>query len=160
MSFQVHALPAALFKPLFALSDRELAGMRAARKVADRKPGVPCRVSLVDAEVGETVILLNFEHQPADSPFRSAHAIFVREGAEQAFPAVGEVPELLQSRLISIHAFDAKHCMINSDVVAGSLLAEAIPALLDDPAVTYLHLHSAKPGCYLARVTRSATTSG
>jgi hypothetical protein len=154
MSFQIHALPAARFEPLVALSDRELAGMRAVRKVADHKPGVPCRVSLVDAEVGETVILLNFEHQPADSPFRSAHAIYVREGAEQALPAVGEVPELLQSRLISIRAFDAKHFMTASDVVAGSLLAEAMPALLDDPAVSYLHLHSAKPGCYLARVTR------
>lgn len=159
MPFQIHALPAAPFAPLFALSDRELAGMRAVRTVADHKPGVPCRVSLVDAEPGETVILLNYEHQPADSPFRSAHAIYIREGAEQAFPAVDEVPELLLSRLISIRGFDAQHCIMASDVVAGTTLAEVIPALLDDPAVAYLHLHSAKPGCYLARVTRAGATS-
>lgn len=159
MPFQIHALPAASFEPLFALSDRELADRRAVRTVADHKPGVPCRVSLVDAEPGEKVILLNYEHQPADSPFRSAHAIYVREGAEQAFPTVGEVPEVLRSRLISIRGFNAQHFMVASDVVAGTVLTNVILALLEDPAVAYLHLHSAKPGCYLARVTRAGATS-
>jgi Protein of unknown function (DUF1203) len=155
MSFRIHALPAARFRPMFALSDGELAKLRAMRLVADCKPGFPCRVSLADAELGETVLLLNFEHQPADSPYRAAHAIFVRQGAEQAFPAVGEVPEVLASRLISIRAFDQRHCMTTADVVEGARLAEAIPALLDDPAVAYLHLHNARPGCYAARVTRA-----
>lgn len=155
MSFQIHALPAARFEPLFALPDHELAKRRATRMVADHKPGFPCRVSLADAEVGETVLLLNFEHQPADSPYRAAHAIFVRQGAEQAFPAVGEVPEVLASRLISIRAFDHRHYMTGADVVDGIRLAEAIPPFLDDPAVAYLHLHNARPGCYAARVTRA-----
>lgn len=155
MSFQIHALPAPLFKPLFALSDRELAEHRAARMVADCRPGFPCRVSLADAEVGETVVLLNFEHQPADSPYRAAHAIFVRERAKQAFPAVGEVPEVLASRLISIRAFDQRHYMTAADVVDGRRLADVIPTFLDDPSVAYLHLHNAKPGCYAARVTRA-----
>jgi hypothetical protein len=123
--------------------------------VADCKPGFPCRISLADAEVGETVILLNFEHQPADSPYRAAHAIFVRQGAEQAFPKVDEVPEVLASRLISIRAFDQRHYMTTADVVDGARLAEAIPALLNNPAVAYVHLHNARPGCYAARVMRA-----
>jgi hypothetical protein len=155
MPFQIHALPAARFQPLFALPDHELVKLRAARKVADCKPGFPCRVSLADAEVGETVILLNFEHQPADSPYRSAHAIYVRQGAEQAFPEVGEVPAVLASRLISIRAFDHSHCMTAADVLDGSRLAAAIPQFLYDPSVAYLHLHNARPGCYAARVTRA-----
>jgi hypothetical protein len=155
MSFQIHALPVAQFEPFFALSDSELTKVRACRVIADAKPGYPCRVSLADAEVGETLILMNFEHQPGDSPFRATHAIYVRENAEQAFPAVGAIPEGFETRLISIRAFDDKHHIVDADVVDGSLLSESIPATLQNPKVSYLHLHNAKPGCFAALVTRA-----
>ena len=154
MSFQIRALPAYPFQALFAMPDDALAKARARRMIVDSKPGYPCRVSLADAEVGETVVLVNFEHQPADTPFRSAHAIFVRQHAEQAFPERGEVPAVLLSRLISVRAFDDRHYMVNADVVAGSDLHKAIPAMFEDADVAYLHLHNAKLGCFLARVTR------
>ena len=155
MSFQIHALSPAPFAPLFAMSDDELRSRLATRITVDAKPGYPCRVSLADAEIGETVILVNFEHQPADSPYRASHAIFVREHAGQAFPAAGSVPEALASRLISVRAFDDKHFLVNADVVDGSRLSESIPAMFQDPEVAYLHLHHAKPGCFAARVTRA-----
>ena len=155
MSFQIHALSPAQFEPLFSLSDSELAKVRATKMIADAKPGYPCRVSLADAEIGETMILVNFEHQSADSPFRATHAIFVRENAEQAFPDVGTVPESLITRLISIRAFDDRHYMVDADVVDGTRLSESIPAMLQDLKVAYLHLHNAKLGCFAARVTRA-----
>ena len=154
MSFQIHALSPIQFEPFFAMSDSELAKVRAVKKIADAKPGFPCRISLADAEIGETVILLNFEHQPAESPFKAAHAIFVRENAEQAFPEIGVVPELFETRLVSIRAFDDKHYMVDADVVDGSRLSESIPNMLQDKTVAYLHLHNAKLGCFAARVTR------
>jgi hypothetical protein len=153
MSFQIHALSPVQFDPLFALSDSELTKVRATRMIADGKPGYPCRVSLVDAEIGETVILVNFEHQSADSPFKSAHAIFVRENAEQVFPDIGVVPELFETRLISIRAFDDKHYMVNADVVDGFRLTEQIPVMLNESRCAYLHLHNAKLGCFIAQVT-------
>jgi hypothetical protein len=155
MSFQIHALAAEHFQPLFKMSEQELTGVQAARMVVDTKPGCPCRVSLADAEVGETVILVNYEHQPAESPYRSAHAIFVREHAGQAFPKRGEVPEVLTTRLISVRPFDDRHYMVNADVVEGTDLHQVIPAMFRDPAVAYLHLHNARPGCFAARVTRA-----
>ncbi len=155
MSFQIHALSPAQFEPLFALSDGELAKVRAARMIVDAKPGYPCRVSLAEAEIGETVILVNFEHQSADSPYRAAHAIYVRENAEQAFPDVGAIPAVLETRLISIRSFDDKHYMADADVVDGTRLSDSIPAMLEDPGVAYLHLHNAKRGCFAARVTRA-----
>ena len=154
MSFQIHALPAEPFQPLFGMSADELAGVRATRLTADSKPGFPCRVSLADAEPGETVILVNYEHQTADSPYRSAHAIFVREHAEQALPRRGEVPEVLQTRLISVRAFGEDHYMVNADVVEGLHLKEVITGMFRDPDVAYLHLHNARQGCFAARVTR------
>lgn len=153
MSFQIHALPYALFAPLFTLSDAELAERGARRVSVDTKPGFPCRVSLVDANPGETVMLLNYTHQPADSPYRASHAIFVREHAEQAFPDVDTVPEVLTRRLVSVRAFDAQHDMIDADVVAGTELADAINAMLRNRRAGYLHLHNAKPGCFAATVT-------
>ncbi len=154
MAFQIHALPPVQFEPLFTLSDREQAKVRAIRMIVDAKPGYPCRVSLADAEIGETVILVNFKHQPAQSPYQATHALFVRENTEQAFPGVGTVPAVLETRLISIRAFDDKHYMVDADVVEGSRLIESIPAMLQDTRVAYLHLHNARPGCFAARVTR------
>src|SRR5207244_12139960 len=82
--FRISALPLQLFTSFFAMDDRELAEHGASRCVADQKPGYPCRVSLVDAEPGERVILLPFEHHDVCSPYRASGPIFVREEARQA----------------------------------------------------------------------------
>jgi Protein of unknown function (DUF1203) len=62
MSFQIKGLPAERFAPLFKLTDTELTACAAVRLTADRYPGFPCRVSLCEAQAGETVMLLNYEH--------------------------------------------------------------------------------------------------
>ena len=155
MSFRIVGLSADQFAPLFSLSDEDLRRHGARRQVADRTPGFPCRVSLRDAEPGETVLLIHYEHQPADTPYRAGHAIYVRAGAEEAKPAAGEVPDVLRRRLLSVRAFDSNGMMVEADVVEGKALEPIIDRLFSNPAVAYLHLHNAKPGCYAARVERS-----
>ena len=155
MNFQIAPLPLAPFAPLFALSDEELALRNIVRRVVDRHPGFPCRVSLEDAPIGETVLLMNYEHQPAQSPYRSSHAIFVRERAQLATPGVNEIPEVLSRRLLSVRGFDAQGLMVKADVVEGAALADAIADFFASDEVAYLHLHNAKPGCYAARVDRA-----
>lgn len=155
MNFRIHALPYQDFAPLFDLRPDELAGRRARIVVAEESPGYPCRVSLADARIGERVLLVNHEHLPANSPYRSCHAIFVRERARQAFPAPGTVPEAIARRLISARAFDVKDFMVTAEVCEGSRLDEVIPEMLADERVAYLHLHHARQGCYAARVTRT-----
>jgi hypothetical protein len=123
--------------------------------VADKRPGFPCRVSLRDADVGERVILLNYEHLPVDSPYRSRHAIFVSESATDAQLAVDEVPEQLRTRLLSVRAFDKDNMMTDAEVVPGTALERVIESLFSNPAVHYLHIHNAKRGCYAARVDRT-----
>jgi hypothetical protein len=102
MSFQIIALDHHLFTSFFEMSDAELADNMAVRRTATAKPGFPCRVSLADAEIGDELILVNYEHQNNASPYRAAHAIFVRKGVEQAQPSVGEVPELFCTRALSL----------------------------------------------------------
>jgi len=157
MTFQIHALAPERFAPMFDMSESELAAIPARKVLVDECPGFPCRVSLVDARVGETVLLVNYQHQPHASPFRASHAIYVRQHAERAFPGPGEVPPVLTSRLISMRAFDRDHCMIAADVVEGQRLSLAIPEMLENREVAYLHLHNAKPGCFAAKVTRPCT---
>ena len=155
MNFQITPLPLAQFAPLFALSDEELAARNIVRRTVDRYPGFPCRVSLEDAPLGETVLLLNYEHQPAATAYRSSHAIFVRERAREATPGVNEIPEVLSRRLLSVRGFDARGFMARADVLEGAVLADAIASFFASDDVAYLHLHNAKAGCYAARVDRA-----
>lgn len=155
MSFLISALPVEPFRHLFGQCDATLAAHGAIRRIADTKPGFPCRVFLEDAEIGEPVLLINYEHLPADSPYRSRYAIYVRERAAEAHPEVDEVPQQLRSRLLSVRGFDAQSMLQNAEVVDGSQLEAAIERLFADPRVAFLHVHNAKPGCYAARVDRA-----
>ena len=155
MSFQVSALPMDEFAPLFALDDAELEARGGRRYLADSIPGFPCRVSLEDAALGESLVLIPFTHQPADSPYRASGPIFVREDARQASPRPGEVPELLRLRLLSVRAYDSNSLMLDADVVDGKALEPAIERLFSDPRIAYLHVHFARPGCYACRVDRA-----
>src|ERR1044071_5961808 len=106
MGFQVSGLDREQFASLFGLSEAQLAERGIVRRVADRRPGFPCRVSLQDAEPGETLLLLNYEHLPVTSPYRARHAIYVRESAQTAKPAINEIPDVLRTRLLSLRAYD------------------------------------------------------
>jgi hypothetical protein len=154
MSFQFSALNVDHFSHLFGQDREALARQGIQRVVVDSKPGFPCRVSLQDADVGESVLLLNYEHQAAQTPYRSRHAIFVREWASQAMPAKNDVPEMLRHRLLSVRAFDTAGMMIDADVVDGENLEPLIERMFESESIDYLHIHNAKPGCYAALVKR------
>jgi hypothetical protein len=154
MSFRVLGLSPDPFRPLFAMSDGKLHELGARRVVAD-DPRMPCRVSMEHARLGEELLLLNFEHQPANTPYRATHAIYVRRAADIAFDAVDFIPEVLRSRLLAIRAFDAEHMMIDAEVCDGTEAAGLFERFLGTPEVSYLHVHNAKRGCYAARVERA-----
>ncbi|MEO6279944.1 DUF1203 domain-containing protein [Roseateles sp.] len=152
MTFRITGLSAQPFAHLFGLSEAELAAHGALRFQGE---GLPDRVELRDTVGDETVLLINHEHQPADTPFRSRHAIFVREHAGAHFDAVDTVPEVLRSRLLSLRAFDATGLMVDADVVDGTAIEGLIERLLAQPEVDYVHAHFARRGCYAALVRRA-----
>ena len=153
MNYTVHGLSPDPFTPLYGLTDDELAKRRTRRVVVDG-PGFPERVELRDAEPGETLLLVNFEHQSADTPYRSSHAIYVREGAAEAWSG-DLLPEVMRKRLLSLRGFSADGMMVDADVVEGREAEPVIERLFADPAVAYIHAHYARPGCYAARIDRS-----
>jgi hypothetical protein len=153
--FTIRGLSPEPFRALFDLSDEELEKRRAKRYVADSERLLPCRVSLQDAEAGDEVILTNFIHLPSESPYRSTHAIFVRKAATSAASYTDSLPQMLRTRLLSIRAFGAKDMLVGADVIEGERLEEAIARFFEDPAVEFLHVHFAKPGCYACRIDRA-----
>lgn len=158
MTFQIHALLAEDFAPLFQLSDTDLHTRRARRMTVTESPGTPCRVTLADAEVGETVILVNHTHLDVDTPYRAAHAIFIRQGQPQAHPAPGEIPAAFRSRIMSLRVLDAEGMMIDATALPGTEIGPALNRFLTVPGVEQVHLHFAGPGCFAARATLATTS--
>jgi hypothetical protein len=154
MRFRFQGLSVAPFQALFALSDAALAARGMRRMIADAKPGFPCRVSLEDAEPGERVLLTNFEHQPAHSPYRASGPIFVRESAGAAYDGT-DVPPVLRGRLLSLRAYDADGIMVDAEVVQGGELETVLSRLFARRDSAYVHIHNAKRGCYACRVERA-----
>ncbi len=154
MSFKITGLDTAQFEHLFGLSDEELARHQAKRYIADAKPGFPCRVTLEDAEPGESMLLAPYRHQTSHTAYASEGPIFVRERPKPRAEWIDEIPEQLASRLISLRAYDAQGMMIDADVVEGRALEPLIERFLANGEASYLHAHFARRGCYAALIER------
>ena len=154
MSFRVTGLSPEPFRPLFGLSDKALARRGARRYTADG-PGFPDRIEISDAAPGETLLLVNYVHQAADTPYRASHAIFVRERAVAPTNVVDDIPPAMRARPLSLRAFDASGLMVDGDLVDGAEAEGLIERLLAGPQVAYIHAHYAKRGCYAGLIERA-----
>lgn len=159
-SFQLSGLPYEQFEPLFALSDGQLHALGAVRRFASENFGFPCRVSLQDAEVGDELLLLRYEHLSVASPYRASGPIFVRKGARHCRLPAGLVPPYVSRRLISLRAYDASHMMIDATVCDGTAVAEQLERSFSSPEVAFVHLHNAKRGCFSCLASRVAHEAG
>ena len=122
---------------------------------ADASPGYPCRVSLDDVAVGETLLLLNHVSHDGDTPYRASHAIFVgeRSGVAACYP--DEVPPALDRRILSLRAFDRSGMMSDAALAQPGEADAAIRRLLADPQVDHIDAHNATRGCFAARIERN-----
>ena len=156
MGFQISGLDYAEFAPLFGMTDEQLRQRNIVRRIADTRPGFPCRVSLQDAQPGETLLLLNYEHLAMSSPYRARHAIYVRENARRAELGANEIPEVMRTRVLSLRAYDRAGMMFDADVVQGEAVVPVIHRMFGNADVEFIHAHNAKQGCYSARIDRVA----
>ncbi|MCV2358432.1 DUF1203 domain-containing protein [Paucibacter sp. TC2R-5] len=149
--FQIDGLPAANFSALFALPDTELQSRHIQRRIVAELHDAPCRVSLMDAEPGEEVLLLPFAHHTLATPYRSSGPIFVCQDASEAMLQPGEVPDSLHRRLLALRAYDAAGWMLACDVSEGQQVEALIERLLQLPGSAFVNIHYARAGCYAAR---------
>jgi hypothetical protein len=155
MTYAITGLPVEPFLPLFGLPEDELARRHILRVTADAPVGYHCRILLADADPGDTLLLLNHEYQPADTPYRGRHAIYVNERATAPQSFIDTIPPVLSVRkAISLRAFDEAGMIIDADVVAGAEVETLVLKLFENKQAAYLHAHNAGRGCFAARIDR------
>jgi len=152
MTYRITGLDPAPYKPLFGLSDAELARRGVIRMIVSKKPSFPCRVSLADREIGDTVLLLNHISNDVANPYRATHAIFVADAEQAKF--VDEIPPVFEKRVLSLRGFD-KDGMMTDAILAQPGEADAgIRNLFDNPKIEAIHAHNAARGCFSAKIER------
>jgi hypothetical protein len=155
MTYRISGLDPAEFTSLRGADEATLAAHNAVRVVAANKPGFPCRVTLEDAEPGESLILLHHVTHDVATPYRSAYAIYVREAAERAATFIDELPPVFANRPLAFRAFDAAGMLQNAKLAAPGEADAAIRDLFAEAQIAYIDAHNAAHGCFAARVERS-----
>ncbi|MEP0522349.1 MAG: DUF1203 domain-containing protein [Hyphomicrobiales bacterium] len=154
MAFRITGLSPEPFKHLYGLSDEALKDFGVLRYHVSQDTGFPDRIEMRDAKRGETVLLLNHFCQPADTPYKASHAIFVLEGALKPYASINKVPQVMETRLLSLRGFDREHMMVEADVIDGHRVANLIDRFFSNPNIAYIHAHNAKQGCFSGRIDR------
>ena len=155
MTYRISGLDPANFDALRRANKATLAAHNAARVVATGKPGFPCRVTLDDAEPGESLILLHHVSHDVETPYRSAYAIYVRESAKLAASFIDELPPVFANRPMAFRAFDAAGMLQGAALAAPGEADAAIRDLFEEPQIAYIDAHNAAHGCFAARVERN-----
>jgi hypothetical protein len=153
MTYRITGLVPQDFAPLFALDDAGLAE-RGAMRVTATGPGMPCRVSLVDAEPGEELVLLHHTSHDVATPYRCAYAIYVRKDAAAPANFTDETPPVFAGRPLGLRGFDEGGILRDATLALPGGADAAIRDLFANPAIAYIHAHNAAHGCFSARIDR------
>src|SRR6266481_1231255 len=113
MTYQITGIDPAPYRYLYGLSDEELAS-RGVVRMTVTDPTFPCRVSLTDRAIGESVLLVNHVSHDVANPYRASHAIFVTEGADEPAEYFDEVPPVFAPRVLSLRGFDKDGMMADA----------------------------------------------
>ena len=154
MSYVVRGLDPTPYLPLFGLSEEELAKRDIVRMTVD-SPTFPCRVSLTDRAIGETVLLLNHVSHDVANAYRASHAIFVTEAEQDAAEYIDRVPPVFETRVLSLRGFDKDGMMAEAVLTQPGEADAGIRKLFANPDVQTIHAHNATRGCFSARIERN-----
>ena len=152
MVYRIKGLDPEPYRPLFALSDKQLEE-RGMKRMTVTSPTFPCRISLVDRPVGEQVILVNHVSHDVANPYRASHAIFVADADKAEF--IDEVPPVFVSRVLSLRGFDRHGMMADALITQPGGADEGIRKLFDNPEIETIHAHNAVRGCFSAKIERA-----
>jgi hypothetical protein len=155
MTYRITGLDPSPYRPLFGLSDEDLAARGVVRMTVTRKPSFPCRVTLEDRDVGGSVLLLNHVSHDVANPYRASHAIFVSEGAEEAAEFVDRVPPVFETRVLSLRGFDSHGMMADAKLTQPGEADAGIRSLFENPEIVTIHAHNAARGCFSAKIERA-----
>lgn len=155
MTYRIIGIDPAPYLHLYGRSEEELASQGIVRMTVTQKPSFPCRVSLTDRDIGESMLLLNHVSHDVANPYRASHAIFVTEGLEEAAEYVDEIPPVFGPRVLSLRGFDTSGMMANAILTQPGEADAGIRKLFENPAIAMIHAHNATRGCFSAKIERN-----
>lgn len=154
MTYRVVGLDPEPYRPLFGLPDDELAE-RGIVRMTVTSPTFPCRVSLTDRALGESVLLVNHVSHDVANPYRATHAIFVTETEQEPAEYVDQVPPVFEPRVLSLRGFDKDGMMAEAILTQPGEADAGIRKLFANPEIVTIHAHNATRGCFSAKIERN-----
>ena len=120
--------------------------------------GYPCRHCLQDIDEGSDLLLLAYSPFPAPGPYSEVGPIFICAGNCTAYRETDRLPGIVTDRLVTVRAYDGANEIIygTADVVDGAEAQGPVERLLARPDTAYVHIRTARNGCFLCEVRRAA----
>lgn len=143
----------------FRRTGRDDNGNEVRRIVATPGNGSPCRHCLRLAEPGETMLLGSYNLPRPLGIYWTPSPIFLHEADCPRAEAADEVAPIVRANpLVSVRAYDAAdQCLYDlGQVCAGEEVDGPLKRALGDARTAFVNIHTARPGCLLTMVTRSA----
>lgn len=118
-------------------------------------PGFPCRHCLQLGKPGEVMLLASWDLPLPQGPYWTPSPVFLH--AHDCAPAALEdaLPETVRvNSIVSLRHYDAAGmCLYDlGAVMPGEEAEAALRERITDLRVAYVNIHTARPGCWLARV--------
>jgi hypothetical protein len=121
--------------------------------------GFPCRHCLRCATPGETMLLGSYNLPRPHGIYWTPSPIFLHAEACPRFDAENQVAPIIRANaLVSVRAYDsADQCIYDlGQVCPGEDVDAPLAAAFADMRTAFVNVHTARPGCLLSRVERSA----
>lgn len=118
----------------------------------------PCRHCLGDIPAGAGMLIAAYRPFSSIQPYAETGPIFLCEAECDRHPEAAGLPAMLRSRTsLLIRGYDADERIVygTGKIVSTGRCDAEIAAILDDPAVAFVHLRSASNNCYQARADRA-----
>jgi hypothetical protein len=126
---------------------------------ATTEGGFPCRHCLRCAVPGEIMLLGSYNLPRPQGIYWTPSPIFLHVESCPRFAPENQVAPIVRSNaLVSVRAYDdADQCIYDlGQVCPGNDVDEPLERALSDSRTNFVNIHTARPGCLLSRVERSA----
>lgn len=151
MGFVIQGLDPVQFEPLFS---KVAAGNGPTLDVVSDHPGWPCRISLDDAPLGSSILLVRYQHAQGQTAYAQSGPVFVTPDHRQAAVYRDQMPPALARRMLSLRAYDTVGAMIDAALLEGHLAPAEISRMFANPAIERIDAHYALRGCFAAHIRR------
>jgi hypothetical protein len=131
-------------------------GMPPERHVSDGE-GNPCRHCLREIPAGAGMLVLAWRPFPALQPYAETGPVFLCADPCAAWEGAGVPPVLTTSPDYMLRGYGADGRIVygTGGVVPSGALAVRAAELLADPGIAFVHVRSARNGCFQCRIDRA-----